>query len=257
MSAASPSPTGPAPTAPPAPPRTGEIHDLGSVRRDSVRAQRWTAKGADKVLGDAEVDLADLSGLVSIRGTLSGGSVTTSGTLDVGGAVRLAGALTAAGTTTLDGDVLVQELLLTGSTAVSGRVEARGRCRWKGSLEVAQGVTAERVEFEGRGAIEGAVRAKEVEGRVRGPSRFGSIVADRVRIHRPTRLFGGGHLEVLTIEAKDVELEGVHAQYVKAERVAIGAGCQIAQVDGTISRQHPSSHVGPAVRSPTPYGLTR
>jgi len=257
MSAASPSPTAPAPTAPPSLPRTGEIHDVGAVRRDSVRAQRWTTKGAAKVLGDAEADAADLSGLVSIRGSLSGGTVTTSGTLDVGGGVRLAGALTAAGTTTIGQDVLVHELHLSGSASVSGRVEVSGRCLWKGSLEVVQGVSAERVEFEGRGTIDGAVRAKEVEGRVRGVSRFGSIVADRVRIHRPGRLFGDNHLEVLSIQANEVELEGVHAQYVKAERIAIGPGCQIAQADGTISRQHPSSHVGPAVRSPTPYGLTR
>ncbi|MCI4340096.1 MAG: hypothetical protein L3J73_02345, partial [Thermoplasmata archaeon] len=116
---------------------------------------------------------------------------------------------------------------------------------------------ASRVEFDGRATIEGAVVATEVVGRLRDDSRIGSIRADRVTITRPTRLRGGGRLNVLTIEAKEVDLEAVHAQHVRAERIALGPGCQIAEVEGTITRRHPSAHVGPASQSAPPHGLTR
>jgi len=257
MSASTTPPAPPNAAAPPSPPRSGEIRDTGAVRRDSVRAQRWTASGAVKVLGDVDVDDANLSGLASVRGNLTGGSVAASGTFDLGGSVRLTGTLRAAGTITIAQGVQVAELDLSGSVSVHGPVRATGRVQWKGSLETTEGIAADRVEFEGRGAIAGAVVARSLDGRLRGDSKIGSIVADRVRFTRPARLFGGGHLEVLTIEAQEVELEAVHAQYVKAGKVVLGPGCQIARVDGTISRQHPSSHVGPVSQTPPPYGLMR
>jgi cytoskeletal protein CcmA (bactofilin family) len=257
MSASATPAASPSPVAPTVLPRSGDIRDAGAVRRDFVRAQRWSASGAVKILGDVDVDEASLSGLSSIRGNVSGGTFSAAGTCDIGGSVTLTGALRGAGTTTVRKGVVAAEIELSGSASISGPIQATGLVRWRGVLETTDDLRAGRVEFEGRGAVPGAVVAKEVEGRIRGDSRFGSIQADRVRITRPGRLFGRGQLTVLTIEAKDVELEGVEAQHVKAERVALGPGCQIAQVDGTITRQHPSAHVGPASRTPPPYGLMR
>jgi cytoskeletal protein CcmA (bactofilin family) len=257
MSASASPPTPTVPAAPTPLPRSGDIRDAGAVRRDSVHAQHWSASGAAKVLGDVDVDEATLSGIVSIRGNVTGGSVSAAGTCDIGGSVRLTAAFRAAGTTTVSKGVQAAEIDLSGSGSISGPVQATGTVRWKGSLETTEGITAGRVEFEGSGTIPGSIVAKEVEVRLRGASRIGSILADRVRITRPGRLFGHGEMFVLTIEAKDVELEGVEAQHVKAERVALGPGCQIAQVDGTIIRQHASAHVGPASHSPPPYGLMR
>ncbi len=251
-------PPPPTPSAPPAAPaRSGEIHDAGAVRRDSVRALRWTSTGASKILGDVEVDDANLAGLISIRGNVTGGSVAASGTLDIGGFVRLTGTFRTSGTTKITQELRAADLDLAGATSVGGAIAATGRARWKGTLETTAGVTADRVEFEGRAAVDGAVVAKTVDGRLRDDSRIGSIAADTVRLVRPTRLFGSGHLEVLTIEAREAELEGVHAQYVKAEKVILGPGCQVAQVDGTITRQHATSHVGPESKTPRPYGLMR
>jgi cytoskeletal protein CcmA (bactofilin family) len=245
------------PAAPPAAPRSGDIRDVGAVRRDSVHAQHWTATGAAKILGDVDVDEANVSGLTTVRGNVTGGSVSVAGTCDIGGSVRLTGTFRGVGTTTLAKGLQAGDVDLAGSASVSGPIQATGRVHWKGSLETTEGLNAGRVEFEGRGVIPGAVLAKEVEGRIRGDSKIGSILADRVRLMRPARLFEHGHLEVLTIEAKEVELEAVHAQHVKAERIVLGPGCQIAQVDGTITRQHASSHVGPQSKTPPPYGLMR
>src|SRR5579859_7980742 len=86
--AARPAPPAAPPPVPP-PPRTGEVRDTGAARHDSIRAQRWTAQGAVKVLGDVEIDAAELSGLASVRGAVRGGSVSMQGTLDVGGLVDL------------------------------------------------------------------------------------------------------------------------------------------------------------------------
>jgi hypothetical protein len=203
------------------------------------------------------VDSADLSGLISIRGNLTGGSATARGTLDVGGLVRLTGTLHADGTTTIGKGVTASDLDVSGAFSLSGPLQCSGRVRWKGTPDSTDGVTASRVEFDGRGTIAGAVVATEFEGRLRDDSKMGSIRADRVIVRRPARLFGSGHLEVLTIEAKEVDLEGVLAQHIRAERIVLGAGCQIASVEGTISRQHPTAHVGPVSQTPRPYGLFR
>jgi cytoskeletal protein CcmA (bactofilin family) len=254
-SATPPVPANPTPPAPPA--RSGEIRDAGAVRRESVHAQRWSARGAVKVLGDVDVDEATVAGLSSIRGNVTGGSVSASGTLDIVGSVRLTGGFHASGTTTVGKGLQAGEVDLSGAVSIRGPVQVQGRAGWKGSLELTEGLTADRVDFEGRGEIPGAVVAKELVGRLRGESKFGTIQADHVRITRPSRLFERSGLHVLTIEAHEVELEGVDAQYVKAERIALGPGCQIARVEGTITRQHASAHVGPASRTPPPYGLSR
>jgi len=257
MSAPATSSAPPAPATPTAPPRSGEIQDAGAVRRDSVRAQRWSASGAAKILGDVDVDEATLSGLASIRGQLLGGSVAASGTLDVGGSVRLTGTFRTAGTATIGHGVQAADVDSSGALSVAGPVQASGTVRWKGALDTTEGITAGRVDFEGSASVAGAIVATQLEGRLRGGSKVGSITADRVRITRPARLFGHSELHVLTIEAKEVELEAVTAQHVKAERIALGPGCQIAGVEGTITRQHASAHVGPASRTPPPYGLMR
>jgi cytoskeletal protein CcmA (bactofilin family) len=247
----------PAPSPPAtAPPPSGDLHDAGAVRRESVRAERWSAQGAAKVLGNVEVDSAELSGLVSIRGSLIAGTVTARGTLDVGGVVRVSRSIGGDGTLTFGSSLDGPAIDLRGSASVAGAIRSAGTVRWKGALDATE-ITAVRVEYDGRASIRGAVVATEVVGRLRGESTIGAIRADRVTITRPGRLFGGGRLEVLTIEAKEVELEGIHCQHVRAERILLGPGCQIAQVEGTIVRRHPSAHVGPASQSPPPYGLFR
>ena len=256
MSATAVPPT-PLPTSATPPPRSGQVQDNGSVRRDSVRAQNWTLRGAAKILGDVDVDSADLSGLVTIRGSLTGGSVTAHGTFDVGGPSRLERALSASGTVTLGKDIDAPDVEFAGAARIAGALRAPTRLRWKGTLEVDGDVTAGRVEFDGRAIVGGAVVASEIVGRLRDHSRVASIRADRVTIGRASRLMGGGDLEVLTIEAKEVDLEAVTAQHVRAERIALGPGCQIAEVEGTIVRQHPSAHVGPASHSAPPHGLFR
>jgi len=59
------------------------------------------------------------------------------------------------------------------------------------------------------------------------------------------------------IEAESVKLEGVKVAFVRAPQVILGRGCHVTEVDGTIVRRHPSSHVGPESRSLPPYGLRR
>ncbi|HEY6238897.1 MAG TPA: hypothetical protein VIZ68_06925, partial [Thermoplasmata archaeon] len=97
----------------------------------------------------------------------------------------------------------------------------------------------------------------DFSGRLAGTSRATTLQADRVVVRRSG--FRGRHatFEVRTIEAKEADLEGVVAEYVRADRIALGPGCQIARIDGEVTRVHASSHVGPVSRSPAPYGLTR
>ena len=252
-----PSATAP-PPAPPVPPaRTGEVRDAGAARHDAIRAQRWTAQGAAKVLGDVEVDVAELSGLASIRGAVRGGSLSMVGTLDVGGAVDLSGALSVDGEGEFGGTVRSGSFTGAGTLRLRGGLTASTTVRTDGSLEVHGRVDAKSLEFRGRLQVDEEIAVAELTGSLKGDSAVRSIRADRITLRRGGRFGARGRFVVTTIEAKDVTLEDVDAEYVRADRVVLGPGAQVARVDGTIASQHASAHVGPVSRTPKPYGLSR
>lgn len=251
---ATPAPT-PAPSAPP--PRTGEVHDAGAARHDGLRVRHWTSQGAVKVLGDVEVDQADLAGLVSIRGTLKGGSVTCSGTLDVGGAVELSGTLSTDGDASLGAAARAASVASKGTLRTLGGLSASAGIRSEGILEVHGGIAGPRLEFHGRILVDEEVAVADLLGTVRGASRARSIRAERVTVRRGGRLGTHGRLTVTTIEATEVDLEDVEVEYLRADRIRLGPGAQVARLDGTVTSQHGTAHVGPVSRSPKPYGLSR
>lgn len=254
-----PAPATTAVSAPPAapPPRTGEVHDAGAARHDSVRAHRWSSQGAVKVLGDVEVDEADLRGLATVRGTVKGGSVASSGTLDVGGVVELSGRLATDGEAEFGAAVRAGTVEAKGTLRVRGGLSATSGIRSEGSLEVRGGIGAPRLEFVGRIQVDEAIAAADVDGTIRGDSRARSIKGERVTIRRGGRFGGRGRLTVGTIEAKEVRLEDVELEYLRADRIVLGPGAQVARLDGTVTSQHASAHVGPVSRTPRPYGLSR
>ena len=254
--ASPPSPASP-PAAAPAPPRSGSVEDRGATRHDSVRAERWSSRGGTKVLGDVDIGTGDLGGLSSIRGRVRGGTLSAQGTLLVGGSVELEALLSVDGSATFESPVRAARIELVGTISVSGDLVATGSLRLRGSLEVSGRISAPRIELDGRIRAGGDLEAKELIGTLRGESRFPNLRADRIVLRRGGRFGPRGSLTVTSIEATDVALEGVEAEYLRAERIDLGPGCQIARSDGTVSRVHPSSHIGPVSRSPRPYGLSR
>jgi cytoskeletal protein CcmA (bactofilin family) len=247
------------PKAPPPAPLVGDLQDAGTVRRDGVRARSWSAKGGAKILGDVEVETSELAGIISIRGKVRAQRFHLRGTLDAHGAVDIAGPLEVEGTALLAGPVHAGSLNLKGNGKVGADLRVTGNAAWKGRLEVVGEVTAGTVDFEGSLDASGDLVAPTITGRLKGSSRVPNIRSTRLTLTRPGFLppMQTGALTVIRIDASEAHLEGVTAEFVKAEHVTVGPGCHIAAIEGRVVSVHPSSHVGPESRSPRPYGLSR
>lgn len=251
-------PAAPKPPEPPAP-LTGDLQDMGTVRRDSVRSRSWTARGGAKVLGDVEVEAADLQGVVAIRGRVTAARLTVQGNLDVIGTTVARDSMSIDGTMRLGGAVTSGTFRLSGTGKLSAGLKVGGAAHWKGILEVAGDVEAASVEFDGRLRAGGRLVAPTITGRLRHASKVASIQATKIQLTRPGLLppLQNGSMEVLRIDARDASLEGVTAEFAKVEQLIVGPHCHIAQVEGRVLSVHPSSHVGPESRSPKPHGLSR
>ncbi|MCI4329227.1 MAG: hypothetical protein L3J86_06545 [Thermoplasmata archaeon] len=259
--AAAPVPTAPgAPKVPESPaPLTGDVQDLGMARRDSVRGRSWTARGGAKVLGDVEVETADLQGVIAVRGRLSAARLQVQGTLDITGATTARESIAVDGTARFGGPVSTGTFRISGTGKLSASLKVGGAAHWKGMLEVVGDVEAATVEFDGRITAAGRFAAPTITGRLRHASKVASIQATRLTLTRPGLLppLQNGSLEVLRIDAREATLEGVTAEFAKVEQLTVGPHCHIAQVEGHVLSVHPTSHVGPESRSPKPHGLSR
>ncbi len=254
----------PPPTPPPPAPLAGSARDEGTTVRETLRVQSWRASGAVKVLGNVEVDSAVLSGDVSIGGTVDAGELRSSGRLDVLGAVRVRTRLELRGETHLRGSADAANVEASGLVILSGPLRASGLVHYTGSLQVAGPLTSGRLVGDGTIRVGGAIEATEVELRLHKASEAASVRADRVRVTRgglplPVAIpgFPRPTFTVARIDAKEAELEGVHCEYLRADRIRLGADCTVAYLDGVVVSRHASARVGPESHSPPPYGLSR
>jgi cytoskeletal protein CcmA (bactofilin family) len=235
------------------------LDDRGGARHDAVRAHRWSGNGPVKVLGDVDVGSASLTGPVSVRGKLQADEFTVIQDSDFEGKVWVRQALTLAGEARMGSDLAAGELRVRGRLRVNGPVRVDRQFHLEGRLEGTGDLTVGGAfDFDGEIHVTGLLRAGSVVGRLRQESFVGEIFAPSVRIVRHGG-FGAarGVLETLRIEAAEAHLEGVRCQYVRADRVTLGADCHISRVDGTILSQHRSSQVGPQVKFERLHGMFR
>jgi cytoskeletal protein CcmA (bactofilin family) len=235
---------------------TGEIVDRLPSRRTSIRALRWTSEASAKVLGDVEVAEADLRGPASVRGTFRARSLRVNGSLDVGGELRVEERFDLSGVGRVDAAVAVGELAGDGTLEISGGFTARSAFGFRGFFTAPE-LRAPQLRFEGRLHVAKEIEGSRVQIRIDGPSSCSRIRAEGLEIRRGGPPWRRGELEVLRIDAKEAFLEGVRAEYVRTERVALGPDCHVTRVDGEIVRRHRTAHVGPESESPPPPGLTR
>ncbi|MGP8078331.1 MAG: hypothetical protein ACLQD8_06965 [Thermoplasmata archaeon] len=248
--------------APETEPRLPPVRERGVSRHESLQTEDWSARGAAKVIHDADVGTADLQGSVSVGGSFRAGRLRWEGRLEVGGALEVREALSArgelrGGSTLRAGDVTLRgRLRLAGAATVDRRIDVTGRMR-AASLAAA--------EFRADGVVEipGTIRAIGVDLRLRDGSRIGPVEGGTVRIvtHVPNlidKVLGRtSRVSVARIEADRVELEGVEVAFVRAREITLGPGCQVTALEGTVVRRHPTSRLGPESRSLPPYGLRR
>jgi cytoskeletal protein CcmA (bactofilin family) len=271
--AAPPPPPGAAsPTPPPAPTPpllVGVIEDSGVVFRESVRARSWRSLGPTKVTGSVEVEEAELTGPAAIGGSLTAGRLRTTGTLEVDGPAKLTSPSTLTGVARFGSSLDALDLMIRGSLTASGSLRAAGLLRLEGALR-APDVTAGRLVLDGDLEVSGAVVSDLGYLRLHHASTVGTLKVATLDVARriafpfnlvPFRVpFIGPvlpHLSALRIEGVDVKLEGVSAEFLKADRIVLGPDCHIAHVEGTIVHQDPKARVGPESRSPPPHGLSR
>jgi cytoskeletal protein CcmA (bactofilin family) len=245
----------------------GVVRDVGAARHDVVRAARWTSSGSVKVTGDASAGEVALRGLATIGGRLTAERLTSEGTLEVLGAVDVRSSLSVGGTFRPVGTVHLGAGEVRGTLRAVAPVKVDRELRVRGVLE-APSLEVGLLDLEGSARVPGAVVARaKVRAQFRGDSTLGTVTAPEVVLRGPApglvptlvrKVFGGSaRVEVDRVEADRVELEAVRVAFVRSKAVVLGPGAHVAEVEGTIVRQHASARVGPESESPPPYGLSR
>ncbi len=256
-------PSPPKPVAASLPPRTGQIIDRGTVRRESIRAEIWAIDGTAKVLGNVDVDRADLRGFVTIAGALRADRVLARGELEVVGIVTARGTLEVRGQCRTLTDVVARDAGFEGTVHIGGALRVTHLLEVRGQLTVVGSASAGFFQADGQFEIGGTLRAPRVQATIRGVSHIGTVEGGDVRFTLPVRLpilrsiLESGTLDIDRIEAETVHIEGVTVQYLRAARIVVGPNCHVVRYDGTIVSCHPSSHLGPESRSPRPAGMSR
>ena len=255
-------PAAPPPKASPPRPRVRELHDSGTVRKESVDADRWFASGLVKVTGDANLGEGKLDGTVSIGGHLNAATARYHGGLEVDGAVEVSGALTGTGTLGVGSTLRAGTAELKGSVRVHGTLTVDRSLKVNGSL-AAPSATVGELDLEGEARIPGDLTAFRVQTFLKENSSFGTVRARAVTLKgKPTNLvekvfFRHRRILVERVEADEAEFEAVEVTFVRAPKITLGRDAHLTEYEGTIVKQHPSSRVGFESKSEPPYGLRR
>ncbi len=260
MSAAT--PTTP-PVAPPAPPRGPPLTDRGTVRRDAVRARRWQVLGIAKVDASVDVGEARFQGVVVVGGPLRADRLRSRGRLASRGPVTVAGSLESHGSLEADAAVHAGEADLEGRAQVGGALTADAALCVRGGL-VAPSVRCDRFELRGSAQVPGPVAATIVDARLTGPTALATVQAGEVRLRGPAPnpvAWALGKPEptvrVERIEAERVYVSAAHVRFVRAAELVLGPGARVTALEGTVTKAHPTSRLGPESWSRPPEGLRR
>jgi cytoskeletal protein CcmA (bactofilin family) len=240
------------------------VETQGSARHDRISVGSWQVEGGASVVGDVDAGSVQGSGLVSVGGTWRSGTVRLAGMLEVYGPTEIRGPFTLTGSARFHAPVTLADATVGGAVEVNGPLTATGPVRFTGTTQVHGPFTAPSLHFQGILRVDGDLQVPKVTGVLAGgKSKIARILANDVELTRVGGLFSfppwktAGSLEVLRIEAHYVSLEGVRAEYVRADEIRLGAGCQIQHLDGQVLEQHRTARVGYVSETPPPPGMTR
>ncbi len=254
-------PATPAPVQPPRP-RPGEVRDVGTVRKESVDTDRWTARGTVKVTGEITIGQGMVDGVVSVGGKLAATGLAYHGTLDVGGAVDVRGTFSGSGDLRVGLTLHAMDADLKGTVRVLGATSVDHVLTVRGSLSTPSLAVGE-LTLHGEAQVPGEVVGHSVSARFTTDSALGPIRATSVDLRaRPPNLVERVFWRRITVtvprvEADSVTLEAVDVKFVRSPQITLGRGAHITEYEGTIVRRHPSSRVGFESKSRPPYGLRR
>lgn len=245
--------------------RRDSISVSGSSSYDSVDCETFDVSGKATVSENVRADDVDVSGKATVGGDLESQDVETTGKLDVGGSAA-ADQLTVSGKVdvggNLDGhDVDVSGKLSVGGSLVAAEASTSGKVDVGGLTDVTEltvGGTGKfgdvNVEtFAGAGRVDAdEFHAESFELTLDGRSTVDELTATDVVVRDSSqsgsflrRLLGSdGVLEVGTVEAETVELDGTRADTVAAERVTLGEDAEVDTVYADDLDAHADATVG-------------
>ncbi len=262
VASAAPAPVSLSPSTPARPPRGPTVRDEGASRHDSLSAERWTARGIVKVVGEAAIGQGTVDGQLSVGGALTAETFSLRGSGLFGGPVTVRARLTLRGEMRAGSTVRAGEARLDGQVHVTAPVEVDRILDVTGALR-APSVTAGDLRLDGSVEVPGELRALRIDVRFRATSQVGSVSAPAVRLagHVPNlieKVLGRRvHVSVGSVTAELAEIVGVEVGFVEAKEIVLGRDASVTQVEGTIVRRHPSARVGPRSESRPPHGLRR
>lgn len=251
--ASAPTALSPATTPSPAAPL---VEDHGPVRHAQLRAVRWAVKGETKVLGNAEAQDVDISGVVTIGGGLTAAAVRSDGTVEVGGRAEVAGAWTAAGNVRVGDSLTAGSIDARGPIRVGKDLTVRGSLASRVRLEVGGDLKTGSARLEGHLTATGAVDVAELDANLEAASRLGRVTGRSVRVRRGGRVGSGLRVTIDRVEAEHVELAGVEAEFVRANAAVLGADTRVTRLECDTVRRHRTAIIGPESRTPRPRGLS-
>jgi len=256
----------PATNAPPASaprPRVGELRDAGSIRRESVDADRWSASGLVKVTGDANVGEGTLDGTVSVGGRLVATNVRYRGMLDLDGVLEATGSFSGSGALRAGSTMHAGTADLTVTVRSTGAVTIDRTLRVRGSISAPSLSVGAELDLDGEAHVPGDLSAGTVSARFKEDSTVGTLRAKSAVLRvKPPNLVERIYFRTVTariarLEADTAELDGVEVTFVRAPQIVLGRNAHVTQYEGTIVKRHPTSRVGYESKSPAPYGLRR
>ncbi|MEF7439094.1 polymer-forming cytoskeletal protein [Paenibacillus lautus] len=206
--------------------------------------------GAGQVNGDLDCRELTGNGTMSLNGDVAADTIRVNGSGTIKGNVD-AEELHVAGSLSVKRGVRSRSIFIGGHCSIHGDSESK-RLDVTGNLRSHGDVRSEAAAFHGGFKIDGRLHVGTADIRLLGRCLAQEIVGDRITIRKKgKRLWEmlslplrGTRLEARIIEGDVLDLEYVEADVVRGNRVILGPGCEIRQVEYRDElTQHPEAQV--------------
>lgn len=235
--------------------KLSDLKIAGTGNATGGRYGKVRIDGSGQINGDIEcVDLV-ANGNMSVNGSLMTQKLRVNGSGTVHGAVE-AESLNVAGNLSLKDQLRSRFIEIGGHCSIHGDLESE-RLTLSGNLRGHGDVRSEWAELRGSFNISGRLHLGNGDIRLFGRCKALEVIGDRITVRRKgKRLWemlsfslSGPRLEARVIEGDVLDLEYVEADMVRGNRVILGKGCKVRQVEfrDELSRD-PEAEIGTAHR---------
>jgi len=211
--------------------------------------------GSGQVNGNLDCQDLTANGTMSVKGNVMARTIRVNGSGTIKGAVESED-LNVAGSLSIKEGLRSRSIFIGGHCSIHGDSESQ-RLEVNGNLRSHGDVRSESAICKGAFKIDGRLHVGTADIRVLGRCHAKEIVGDRITIRKKgKRLWEmlslplrGTCLETRIIEGDVLDLEYVEADIVRGNRVILGKGCQIRQVEYRDElRQDPEAEIGTSRR---------